>query len=392
MESGLGLYVHFPFCLHKCGYCDFNSRADTSRVSQLKWFEVFERQLDHWSARLARPELRTVFFGGGTPSLLEDDLLVKSGELVRRYFPLALTAEWTVECNPETLNPAKLEALAAMGANRLSIGVQSFDDGFLERLERRARRGDNLRALELVATTWRGRWSLDLMFGLPDQDLALWQSDLEFALKFGSKHLSAYQLTLTTERSKNWSQPPEDALLKLFDYTEERLGAHGLAKYEVSNFAAAGEESRHNLRYWKLESFLGLGPGASGLLLDAAPGAFVGAPKSTHGYHQRQPDRFETWSEGAGTESVETARLTPRTAFDHLEETLLMGLRLKEGIELLRLGPWAAAAGTLVNRPSYAPFFRPVDSRIALSERGERVLDSLLPALYRDLEKSGPSP
>ncbi len=222
------------------------------------------------------------------------------------------------------------------------------------------------------------------MFGLPDQDLALWQSDLELALKFGSRHLSAYQLTLTTERSKNWSQPPEDALLRLFDYTEEALGAHGLAKYEVSNFAAPGEESRHNLRYWKLESFLGVGPGASGLLLNL--------PGSEYGYHQRQPDRFETWAEGAGTEAIETARLTPRTAFDHLEETLLMGLRLKEGIELLKLGSWGEPMAALVNRPSYAPFFRPADTRIRLSERGERVLDSLLPALYRDLEKSGPSP
>jgi putative oxygen-independent coproporphyrinogen III oxidase len=382
-----GLYVHVPFCVHKCGYCDFNSWAEESREPQERWLRALERQVRFWAeAHRGLPAFDTVFWGGGTPSLLEPDIVERAVGLLREQFRIAENVEWTLECNPETLTPERLAHLASLGVNRISIGIQSFEDIYLDRLERRARRADNLRVLDLVASQWPGRWSLDLMFGLPEQSVARWQAELEQALEFNPSHISAYQLTLTTARSKNWKQPDSDLLLEMFDIAESRLGDAGLCKYEVSNFARPGEESRHNFKYWRLEPFLGLGPGASGLLASEQVGS---SPKTGRfGAHQKQPDNFEKWENAAGHSLAELgSHLTPRSGREHLEEMLMMGLRLREGLSFERLEGLAEAGLRLFDKEQASGNIELIEGGVRTSPAGERVLDSVLQRLFTEIDE-----
>jgi putative oxygen-independent coproporphyrinogen III oxidase len=393
MSLCAALYIHVPFCAHKCGYCDFNSWAETRRAPQEAWLEALKRQVGFWGPRADRAKVRfeTVFWGGGTPSLLENDLLVEASKLLSTSFAWSPEAEWTVECNPETLDEAKMDALEAAGFNRLSMGIQSFQDRFLERLERKARRPRNVQALELVGRRWKGRWSLDLMFGLPDQTAAEWQDDLEQALSFGPRHISAYQLTLTTERSKSWQQPQEERLLEMFDWAEERLAAAGLPKYETSNFAEAGHESRHNLKYWRLEPFLGLGPGAAGLLPASLATELLGR-EAPYGASQKQPDRFENWAQGAGREEAEAKTLTQRRPDEHLLELLMMGLRLQEGLKKERIGWPVQIQKQLFERQQVSGFIKENDDAWLCTPAGARILDSVLQEIAVKTEKiSGPN-
>ena len=388
-----GLYVHVPFCVHKCGYCDFNSWAEESREPQERWLRALEKQVKFWAKRpetAPAPGFDTVFWGGGTPSLLQPDILERAHALLREQFLVASGAEWTLECNPETLDSSRLTHLHDLGVNRISIGIQSFEDIYLDRLERRARRADNLRVLELVAKEWKGRWSLDLMFGLPEQSNARWEAELTQALAFQPSHISAYQLTLTTARSKNWKQPDTDTLLAMFEIAENRLGEAGLAKYEVSNFAKPGEESRHNLKYWRLEPFLGLGPGASGLL---SPSQIPDSlKKGRFGAHQKQPDTFEKWENAAGQELAELGTLlSPRSGREHLEEFLMMGLRVREGLDLSRFGDRAQDLAVIFEREQVFGNIEVVSSRARATRQGERVLDSVLQRLFTGIEKIPPA-
>ena len=375
------LYVHVPFCVHKCGYCDFNSWAEEGVSAQLAWLDGIRMQMELWGERLSGWEIDTIFWGGGTPSLLRDDILKTSFELLNKNFNLSKGYEWTLECNPETLTKEKLSTLEQGGVNRISLGIQSFDDEYLRRLERRARRKDNERALELVNSFWSGRWSLDLMFGLPGQTLEKSKDDLNIALAYGMKHLSAYQLTLTTQRSKAWSQPPEQALLEMFDQTEELLSSHGLERYEVSNFSKPGEECRHNLRYWNLESFVGIGPGAAGLL----PNSILADEASQFGAHQRQPESFDKWIELAKNNSLGT--LTPRTPIEHLEELLMMGLRLKKGVWEGRFGKFPLPLEDFFGKQLRGGLIQKNNENYIVTPRGLRILDTILLDLFEELKK-----
>jgi oxygen-independent coproporphyrinogen-3 oxidase len=411
MSQSLGLYVHVPFCVHKCGYCDFNSWAETRRAPQELWLSALQKQLEFWGprAQAAGKTVDTIFWGGGTPSLLENDLLIKAGHLLAKNFPSHANLEWSFECNPETLSAEKIEALKAAGATRLSIGIQSFDDVHLERLERRARKKDNLRALEILKNNWSGPWSLDLMFGLPQQSAEHWKQQLQIALDFAPTHISAYQLTLTTARSQHWQQGSESELLEQFDITEELLEGAGLLRYEVSNFAKPGAESRHNLKYWRLEPFLGIGPGASGLLspslltsgvqefsqnqtsnLDAA---LSGRFNPLWGAHQKNPDSFETWLKGAGQISCELGQaLNPREEKDHLFEMLMMGLRLKAGISISRLKPWAvqdeSQLEVVLKEAQVIEFIEVNNDFLRVNGQGLRILDHLLPKLFKSFQRN----
>jgi len=387
-----GLYVHVPFCVHKCGYCDFNSWAEERREPQERWLKALEKQVRFWSQKQSEssaPDFETVFWGGGTPSLLEADVVERACALLRENLRIAPEAEWTLECNPETLDSARLAQMWQLGVNRISIGIQSFEDIYLDRLERRARRVDNLRTLDKVASEWRGRWSLDLMFGLPEQDTARWEAELAQALAFSPSHISAYQLTLTTARSKNWKQPDADTLLEMFEITEARLAAAGLVKYEVSNFAKTGEESRHNLKYWKLEPFLGLGPGASGLLAPSQLGATEKA--GVFGAHQKQPDTFEKWENAAGHELAELGSfLVPRSGRDHLQEFLMMGLRLREGLDKGRFGPAFDSIASIFLIEQELGNIEFFGEKIRATRQGEQVLDSVLQRLFTEVDKIPP--
>jgi oxygen-independent coproporphyrinogen III oxidase len=381
-KVGVGIYVHVPFCVHKCGYCDFNSWAEERPEPQRQWFLALEKQVSYWAPRLKNWKFETLFFGGGTPSLLSNDLILKTMSLIQGSFDISPTSEITWEVNPETLTAEKLEVFERAGVNRLSMGVQSFQDRHLERLERRARRADNLRALGLLKSFWKGRWSLDLMFGLPEQSLLQWDRELEEALDFKPRHVSAYQLTLTTERSKNWKQPSEDELLKQFLFTRDKLGLKGLPFYEISNFSMPGEESRHNLKYWDLQPFLGLGPGAAGLL----SGRMLGQPEKRWGFHQKNPDHFEKWSRGVGADSEEAGTwLVERSGREHLEELLMMGLRLRRGIQSQRIQGFIGSDST-----RFTKFLEENQGFIFVRENEHRLLNTHLQKLFGILDQIPP--
>lgn len=392
-----GLYVHVPFCVHKCGYCDFNSWAEENLEPQLQWQQSLEKQTQFWgNSLLQNVEFNTLFFGGGTPSLLKPEPMFKAIESIKSSLRVAPDAEWTFECNPETISVELLERMWGLGVNRISLGIQSFQDLDLERLERRARRNDNIKALELIQKYWPGRWSMDLMFGLPSQSAEQWRHDLKFAMEFNPSHISAYQLTLTTARSKNWKQADNDTLLEMFLDTEEILSLQGLKKYEVSNFSKPGQESQHNLKYWRLEPFLGLGPGASGLLSSKllpqliSPLPHLEGPRlGTHGAHQKQPDSFEKWRQSSGHPREELlSHLTPRNGRDHLQEILMMGLRLREGLNEERLDSHILNPNSLFSKEQELENIEYYDGYWRCTQRGERVLDTVLQRLFAEIDKN----
>ena len=351
------------------------------------WFAALERQLKFYAAPLREGGyfLETIFWGGGTPSLVPNDLLLRVGELLRANFRLDALQEFTIEANPETLDTEKLQALRDAGATRISIGIQSFQDRFLDRLERRARRDDNLRALELVATHWGSRWSLDLMFGLPEQTMSEWDSDLRQALAFSPDHLSLYQLTLTTARSRSWKQPLEPMLADMDELAETLCAEKGLKRYEISNFSKPGQESKHNLKYWRLEPFLGVGPGASGLLNGALARQVFGEDFSRFGVHQKVPDHFDTWAQWAGNPAFERKGLSVRAAMEHLEELLMMGLRLEEGLSSARIPD---GLRELANSGQSLEVIDS-DGSFKMSSRGRKILDALLPKIFKFAEDRG---
>jgi oxygen-independent coproporphyrinogen-3 oxidase len=257
--------VHVPFCAHKCGYCDFASVAGADALAD-RYLDALEREL----AALGSPQrVATIFVGGGTPTRLEAPQLSRLLDLVARSFPLDPDGEWTVEANPETLDAAKADAMAAAGVNRVSLGAQSFRPETLRVLEREHTPGQVARALELVRPRF-ARWSLDLIFGVPGSSLADWRDDLERALALGPSHLSCYGLVYEkgTALWKQWNAGSVRALDEeteraMYEWTIDRLAAAGLEQYEISNFARPGEESSHNLVYWANDAYFGVGLGAA---------------------------------------------------------------------------------------------------------------------------------
>lgn len=351
------------------------------------------RQSEFWFQNLSKRisprslELDTVFWGGGTPSLIDDEITKRVLDNLNSLWNFRAAREFTIEVNPETLTLEKLKLWSALGINRLSVGIQSFDNGYLEKLERRARKKDNLRSLELIASHWNGKrgWSLDLMFGLPAQSLNQMLEDLELAVSFNPTHISSYQLTLTTKRSENWSQPGEETLVDMMLARKNFLEDRGFFSYEVSNFAKPGFESLHNKNYWQLNSFIGLGPGARGLL---GPG-FCG---DGFGFHQTSPDNFDTWLKVAGDSEQELASLVARSASDHVLEKLMMGLRLVEGISLGSLASDLKISSdnliqSLGKAQKLAWARETIDfgalgaGNLKLTAQGQKILDTLVPKI-----------
>jgi oxygen-independent coproporphyrinogen-3 oxidase len=257
--------VHVPFCAHKCGYCDFASLAGMDHLAE-RYLDALKREMAMLGAA---QEVDTLFVGGGTPTRLDARQLARLLAMIGRWFPLAAGGEWTVEANPETLDAARADALAAGGVNRVSLGAQSFQPELLRTLERHHDPGAVERASSLVRPRF-GRWSLDLIFGVPGSTLASWESDLETALGLGPSHLSCYGLVYE-KGTPLWKQRQagqvravdEEVERSMFAHTIDRLERAGLAQYEISNFARAGHESRHNLVYWANEAYFGVGVGAA---------------------------------------------------------------------------------------------------------------------------------
>ena len=326
-DSGFGVYVHWPFCLAKCPYCDFNSHV-RARIDHKRWQDALLRELDHYAAQTPGRVVTSLFFGGGTPSLMAPETVSAVIEAVARHWTPSAGFEITLEANPTSVEAGRFAAYRAAGVNRLSLGVQALDDRVLSSLGREHSVADALDAVALVRGLF-DRWSFDLIYARPGQTRTAWRDELGRALAEGARHLSLYQLTIEpgTAFHGAWRRgelivPGDDLGAALYRDTQEIMTAAGLPAYEISNHAAPGEACRQNLLYWKGGDYVGVGPGAHGRL------TVDGAKVAT-----RQHRAPESWLAAVERDGHATRQREALDAETRLAELTMMGLRLNDGID-----------------------------------------------------------
>ena len=385
---GFGLYVHWPFCLSKCPYCDFNSHVREA-IDQARWRRALLRELDHYAARTPGRRLTSIFFGGGTPSLMEPATVaaVIAQAATRWSFDPAI--EITLEANPTSVEAGRFAAYRAAGVNRVSLGVQALDDDALAFLGRRHSAAEALAAVDLARRTFP-RFSFDLIYARPEQTVAAWRAELERALAEEPTHLSVYQLTIEegTVFHGAWRRgelqvPDEELAAALFDITQERLAAAGLPAYEVSNHAAAGAACRHNLTYWRYGDYVGIGPGAHGRL------TLAGGKIAT-----RQHRAPEAWLAQVEQQGHATRGETGVAPNERLIELTMMGLRLEEGIARaafrreMDAEPEALFEPPRIESLRDAGYIELDDNGLRATPAGLRRLNALLAYLLNDSTKA----
>ena len=325
----ISIYFHWPFCESKCPYCDFNSHVRKT-IKQKDWLLGYNRNIQKWFAKFNKPIIETIYFGGGTPSLIDPSIISDLIDNIYKHHSISENIEISLEANPSSVEMKKFRDYASAGINRISIGVQSFIDKDLKLLGRLHSAKEAKSAVNTSLSLF-GNVNFDLIYGRQYQDLKDWEKELQFALSLGSQHLSLYQLTIENntafgmlfEKGKLKGLPTERLSRKFFTSTDELCTSNGLNHYEISNFSLEGYECKHNLNYWRCGNFLGIGPGA-------------------HGRYQVNKNRFsyenivnpETWLKNAisGDFPTYNERIVSNT--DHYEEYVIMGLRLREGISL----------------------------------------------------------
>ncbi|KRS19315.1 radical SAM family heme chaperone HemW [Roseovarius indicus] len=329
-NGGFGLYIHWPFCEAKCPYCDFNSHV-TRNIDQNRWKRAYLSEIDRYAEMLPNRVLNTVYFGGGTPSLMDPSVVSDVLERIRKSWPVANDLEVTLEANPGSVEAGRFSAYADAGVSRVSMGVQALNDADLRKLGRIHSVAEAYQAFD-IARKFFNRVSFDLIYARQDQTVEAWRSELKEALSMAVDHLSLYQLTIEPgtafgerfERGKLRGLPDDDRSGDLYEATQEICGTAGLPAYEVSNHAKPGAESRHNLVYWRYGDYCGIGPGAHGrITLD-------GQRHATEAFWQ--PGKWL-----AGVEASE--KVEDRSAIggqDQADEYLMMGLRLTDGIDARR--------------------------------------------------------
>ncbi|WP_455183197.1 radical SAM family heme chaperone HemW [Azospirillum palustre] len=328
---GFAIYVHWPFCKSKCPYCDFNSHV-RERVDHDRWRAGLLRELDHYADLTAGRTVTSIFFGGGTPSLMEPSTVGAIVDRVAQRWTVAEGLEVTLEANPTSVEADKFRAFRSAGIDRVSLGIQALDDASLKFLGREHTAAEATGAIELAARIF-DRFSFDLIYARPGQTVATWQAELARALDYAVGHLSVYQLTIEQGTAfyplharGDLVLPDEDLAGDLYEATQSQLTAAGLPAYEISNHARPGEESRHNLTYWRYGDYVGIGPGAHGrLTLD-------GEKFATRAH--RAP---EIWLERVERDGHGAAAPDPIDRDARGTELLMMGLRLSEGVRLARL-------------------------------------------------------
>ena len=380
--AALALYVHWPFCLSKCPYCDFNSHVRES-VDQARWRGALLRELDHFAALLPGARVTSVFFGGGTPSLMPPETAAAVIERAAARWSLAPDTEITLEANPTSTEAARLEDFRAAGVNRVSLGVQALDDRALAFL---GRGHDAAEARHAVATAQRivPRTSFDLIYARPGQTVAAWRAELADALAFAGDHLSLYQLTVEKgtpfwrlEREGAFALPDDDTARALYDLTQETAAKAGFAAYEVSNHERGGNACRHNLAYWRYDDYVGIGPGAHGRIRPAGSGR-----RAT-----RQHAGPETWLAAVERDGHGTAETRPLDGHEQAREMLMMGLRLSEGVSETHLrertdcDPDRVIDRAGLSRLVDAGYLERRDGRLAATAAGRPLLNSLLAEL-----------
>ena len=368
------LYIHWPFCLAKCPYCDFNSHVREA-IRADEWGEALLADMRHEATLAAGEPLESIFFGGGTPSLMPPSLVAALLQEAERQWGFAPGIEITLEANPSSVEAANFKALASAGVNRVSLGLQALDDETLRFLGRLHDAREGLAALQTAQEVF-DRVSFDLIYARPGQTAEQWRAELQQALGLGTGHLSLYQLTIepgtrfaTDVRQGAFSPLDDDPAADLFALTRELTAAAGLPAYEVSNHARRGEESRHNLTYWRYQDYVGIGPGAHGRRGGVAT------------LRHKKP---ENWREAVATKGNGLKEEPTLGAAEQASEALLMGLRLAEGVDLGNLARRFDIGRDAMVDPAKLALYESLGlawregERVGVTPQGMPLLDALL--------------
>ena len=371
-DGNIALYVHWPFCVSKCPYCDFNSHVRAS-IDQDAWRDALLADLAFEAQLLPGRKLTSIFFGGGTPSLMDPGTVEAVISAAMTHWNAAADIEITLEANPNSVEAARFADLVCAGVNRVSLGLQSFDDRSLAFLGRAHSAREGFAALETAQKHFR-RVSFDLIYALPGDTDASWSATLAQALSLGTRHLSLYQLTIepgtrfasmVTRREFEPLNPESAATL--YELTDAMTSSARMPAYEISNYARAGTESRHNLTYWRYGDYAGIGPGAHGRRL------------GMRSVRHKKPENFLSAIVRNGNGISEQAPLSSTEAAD---EALVMGLRLSEGVDADaiadRFGLAAIVDWARVERLERSDHLRRMDGNIALTAKGRLLLDHIL--------------
>ena len=374
--AAFGVYVHWPFCLSKCPYCDFNSHVRHAAIDEDRFARAFAREIETTAARVPGRQVSSIFLGGGTPSLMRPETVGAVLDAIAKHWRLDDGVEVTLEANPTSVEAARFAGYRAAGVNRVSLGVQALDDASLKQLGRLHSVREALDAVAIARKAFE-RYSFDLIYARPDQTADMWAAELQLAIKEAAEHLSLYQLTIEEGTpffglyaAGKLKTPNEATARALYDVTQEVCAHHGLPAYEISNHARKGAECRHNLVYWRGEEYAGIGPGAHGRL------DINGSRHATMA--EKRPEawlmRVEANGHGVITNDV-------LNSAERADEFLLMGLRLVEGIDPRR---YAALAGRPLN-PRRIALLREEgaivvygDGRLRVTQAGFPVLDAVV--------------
>jgi putative oxygen-independent coproporphyrinogen III oxidase len=375
-KDAFGVYLHWPFCLSKCPYCDFNSHVRHAPIDEERFSRALAREIETTAARTPGREVSSIFLGGGTPSLMKPQTVGAILDAIGRGWRVASGAEVTLEANPTSVEAARFRGYRAAGVNRVSLGVQALDDAALKTLGRLHTAREALDAVAIARSAF-DRYSFDLIYARPDQTPQMWAAELKLAIAEAAEHLSLYQLTIEPETpffglhaAGKLKTPDEATARALYDVTQDVCARHGLPAYEISNHARAGAECRHNLVYWRGEEYAGVGPGAHGRLdIDGVRHATA---------TEKRPEAWLMRVEASGHGVITDDCLNSE---ERADEFLLMGLRLTEGIDPAR---YAALSGRALD-PDRIALLREegaisidASGRLRVTQAGFPVLDAVV--------------
>ena len=375
-QEAFGVYVHWPFCLSKCPYCDFNSHVRHAPIDEERFSRAFAREIETTAARTPGRQVSSIFLGGGTPSLMRPQTVGSILDAIGKHWRVAPDAEITLEANPTSVEATRFRGYRTAGVNRVSLGVQALDDASLKALGRLHTAREALDAVAIARTAF-DRYSFDLIYARPDQTPQMWADELKLAIAEAAEHLSLYQLTIEPETpffglhaAGKLKTPDEATARALYDVTQEVCARHGLPSYEISNHARAGAECKHNLVYWRGEEYAGIGPGAHGRLdLDGVRHAVA---------TEKRPEAWLMRVEANGHGVITDDRLNSE---ERADEFLLMGLRLAEGIDPER---YADLSGRALDPRRIAVLREEgaivvdADGRLRVTKSGFPVLDAVV--------------
>jgi putative oxygen-independent coproporphyrinogen III oxidase len=375
-REAFGVYVHWPFCLSKCPYCDFNSHVRHAAIDEARFARAFSREIETTAARVPGRDVTSIFLGGGTPSLMQPQTVGAILDAIGQHWRVAPDAEVTLEANPTSVEATRFAGYRAAGVNRVSLGVQALNDVSLKELGRLHSAREALDAVAIARKSF-DRYSFDLIYARPDQTPAMWADELNLAIAEAAEHLSLYQLTIEEgtpffglHAAGKLKTPDEAVARALYDVTQEVCARHDLPAYEISNHAREGAECRHNLVYWRGQEYAGIGPGAHGRLdIDGVRHATA---------TEKRPEAWLMRVEANGHGVVTDDALNRE---ERADEFLLMGLRLREGIDPER---YAALSGRVIDPRRIAVLREEgaitvdADGRLRVTQAGFPVLDAVV--------------